>query len=141
MFRSLLRLRQFVGRYKLRLSAGIFAFGIARLLEASIPLALAEGIDRIADGRTDLLLPVVLIFAAVTVRFVVVSGARFLVRSAGIKVAFDLRQSLYDALQFQGARGCHHKTVAIKDQFVVAPHLIHINHRALQLLCCCCCQL
>lgn len=104
MIRSLLRLKGFVGRYRARLLAGIAAFGIARLLEALVPLFLAQGIDRIAAGRTDLLLPVSGILAAVAGRFLVVSFARYAVRSAGLKVAFDLRQALYSALQHQGSR-------------------------------------
>ncbi|MCB1683710.1 MAG: ABC transporter ATP-binding protein [Pseudomonadales bacterium] len=111
MFRSLLRLKKFVGRYRLRLGAGILAFGLSRLLEATVPLSLALGIDRLAAGNSDLLLPVAAIFGAVSIRFLVVSGARFLVRSAGIRVAFDLRQALYDALQYQGLKFFNRHTI------------------------------
>ncbi len=103
MLKSLFRLRRFISPYRIRLSAGIIAFGIARLFEAMVPLMLALGIDRIAAGETDLLLPVAGIFAAVLGRFLVVSVARYMVRSAGIGVAFDLRQALYSALQLQGS--------------------------------------
>ncbi|HEY5647443.1 MAG TPA: ABC transporter ATP-binding protein [Pseudomonadales bacterium] len=103
MFTSLLRLKTFVARYRGRLVLGILAFGAARFFEAQVPLFLAMGIDRIADGNLDLTLPVAGIFAAVLARFVIVSGARYLVRSAGIRVAFDLRRALYDALQHQGS--------------------------------------
>ena len=103
MLESLLRLRPFIRPYQVRLILGILAFGIARLLEASVPLLLAIGIDRIAAGNPDLLLPVAGIFGAVLSRFIVVSGARYMVRSAGIRVAFDLRQALYAALQVQGS--------------------------------------
>ena len=103
MLKSLLRLKAFVIPYRIRLSGGIIAFGIARLFEAMVPLMLAMGIDRIAAGDTDLLLPVAGIFGAVLGRFLVVAIARYLVRSAGIRVAFDLRQALYDALQHQGS--------------------------------------
>lgn len=103
MLKSLFRLKVFVSRYRGRLVLGIAAFGAARFLEAQIPLYLAMGIDRIAAGNQDLTLPVVGILIAVLVRFAVVSSARYLVRSAGIRIAFDLRQSLYDALQHQGA--------------------------------------
>jgi ATP-binding cassette subfamily B protein len=82
---------------------GILAFGIARLFEASIPLSLAIGIDRVAAGNADLLLPITAIFGAVVGRFGVVSVARYLVRTSGLNVAFDLRQSLYSALQLQGS--------------------------------------
>jgi ATP-binding cassette subfamily B protein len=103
MLKSLLRLKTFVGPYRRRLSLGIVAFGIARLFEAAVPILLAIAIDRIAAGNTDLLLPVAGIFGAVLGRFTVVTGARYLVRSSGIRVAFDLRQALYGALQHQGA--------------------------------------
>lgn len=103
MLKSLLRLNAFIIPYRIRLAGGIIAFGIARLFEAIVPLMLAMGIDRIAAGDTDLLLPVAGIFGAVLGRFLVVAIARYLVRSAGIRVAFDLRQALYDALQHQGS--------------------------------------
>ena len=103
MLKSLLRLRSFVGPYRGRLSLGILAFGMARLFEATVPILLAIGIDRMAAGNMDLLLPVAGIFAAVFGRFFVVSTARYLVRTSGIHVAFDLRQALYAALQQQGA--------------------------------------
>lgn len=103
MIRSLLRLKSFVAPYRWRLGGGIVAFGVARLCEATVPISLAVGIDRIAAGNTDVRLPVLLIFAAVAGRFSVVSLARYLVRTSGLRVAFDLRQSLYAALQHQGA--------------------------------------
>lgn len=104
MIASLLRLRQFVGRYRVRLLAGVGLFGVARLLEAAVPVLLGISIDRISAGNADLKWPVIGIFAAVAGRFLVVSGARYAVRSTGLRVAFDLRQSLYDALQHQGRR-------------------------------------
>lgn len=104
MIRSLLRLRPFVRRYRIRLLLGIGAFGVARVLEALVPLLLGFSIDRIAAGDADLMWPVLGIFGAVIGRFGVVSFARFAVRSAGLRVAFDLRQALYAALQHQGSR-------------------------------------
>ncbi|MFW6093744.1 MAG: ABC transporter ATP-binding protein [Pseudomonadota bacterium] len=104
MIRSLLRLGPFLRRYRGRLLLGIGAFGIARLLEAMVPLLLGLGIDRIAAGNGDVLLPVLGIFAAVAGRYAVVTVARYCVRSTGLFVAFDLRQALYAALQHQGSR-------------------------------------
>jgi len=101
--KSLFRLKVFVSRYRTRLILGILAFGTARFFEAQVPLFLATGIDRIAAGNLNLLLPVAGIFAVVVARFAIVSSARYLVRSSGIRVAFDLRQALYDALQQQGS--------------------------------------
>ncbi|MFM7119715.1 MAG: ABC transporter ATP-binding protein, partial [Gammaproteobacteria bacterium] len=103
MFASLRRLAPFVRPYGGRLGLGIAAFGGSRLLEALVPLLLAVGIDRIAAGHHDLTLPVAGIFAAVVARYAVVTFARYAVRSVGQHVAFDLRQSLYAALQTQGS--------------------------------------
>jgi ATP-binding cassette subfamily B protein len=102
MLKSLFRLKPFIQPYRWRLSAGIFAFGIARLFEGFIPILLAVGIDRVAAGNLDLLFPIAGIFGAVAGRFVVVSAARYLVRTSGIRVSFDLRQALFNALQHQG---------------------------------------
>jgi len=104
MFASLLRLKTFVLPYRGKLAIGIAAFGLSRLLEGLVPFFLAMGIDRIASGTTDLRLPIAGIFAAVVVRYGVVTFARYTVRSTGQYVAFDLRQSLYAALQQQGSR-------------------------------------
>lgn len=104
MIRSLLRLRPYVARYRVRLVLGIVAFGIARLLEAAVPLLLAIAIDRIGAGDGRIGWQVAGIFAAVAGRYVVVTFARYSVRKSGLNVAFDLRQDLYDALQHQGSR-------------------------------------
>jgi ATP-binding cassette subfamily B protein len=103
MFASLYRLRTFVSRYRGRLGLGILAFLVARVFEALIPLFLKEGIDRIATGNTEVLLPVLGIVGAVLGRFVVVTYARMTVRRVGLHVGFDLRQRLYAQLQAQGA--------------------------------------
>ncbi len=103
LLRSLLRLKPFVQRYYGRLLLGITAFLLARIFEALGPLFLKEGIDRIAAGRNDILLPVLGIVAAVLMRFAIVSFARITVRKVGLYVAFDLRGRLYDQLQYQGA--------------------------------------
>ena len=70
-----------------------------------MPLFLATGIDRIAAGNTDLMLPIVRHPAGrgrpATSS---VTYARYAVRSAGQHVAFDLRQALFSALQQQGSR-------------------------------------
>jgi len=102
MYRSLARLKSFVLPYKGRLAVGIVAFGVARLFEGLVPMLVAMGIDRISSGKVDMTLPVLGILGSVVARYVVVTYARFAVRSTGQFVAFDLRQSLYAALQDQG---------------------------------------
>ena len=104
MLKSLLRLRPFIAPYRWRLSFGVGAFGLARLFEGLVPFFLAMGIDRIAAGNGDVALPVLGIGAAVAVRYLTVTTARYAVRTAGQRVAFDLRQRLYGDLQRQGAR-------------------------------------
>jgi ATP-binding cassette subfamily B protein len=103
MLKSLFRLKPFIQPYRWRLSAGIIAFGIARLFEGFVPILLAIGIDRIAAGNLDLMLPLTGIFGAVLGRFLVVTVARYLVRTSGIQISFDLRQALFNALQHQGS--------------------------------------
>ena len=49
--RRLSRIWPFVRPYRWRLSGGIVAFGISRLLEALVPLFLAMGIDRLMGLR------------------------------------------------------------------------------------------
>ena len=104
MFRSLARLKGFVSPYRWRLISGIAAFGIARVFEGLVPLLVAVGINRIAEGNSDLAMPVAGIVACVLARYGVVSYARLAVRNAGQFVAFDLRQSLFAALQTQGSK-------------------------------------
>lgn len=104
MFRSLFRLRSFIGKYRGLLGLGIFAFLVARIFEAAAPMFLRQGIDTIAGGSADVLIPVLGIIASVVLRFVVVSYARIAVRNVGLNVAFDLRERLYAQLQLQGAR-------------------------------------
>ena len=104
MLKSLLRLSPFIAPYRWRLSLGVAAFGIARLVEGLVPFFLAMGIDRIAAGDGDVRAPVLGIAAAVLARYLTVTGARYAVRTTGQRVAFDLRQRLYGDLQRQGAR-------------------------------------
>ena len=100
----LLRLRVFVARYRGRLTGGIAAFALARVFEALVPIMLMVGIDRLTEGNTDILWPVLGIVGVVCARFVTVSFARIAVRRAGLLVAFDLRQRLYAHLQLMGPK-------------------------------------
>ena len=111
MFKSLLRLKVFILPYKRGLTLGILAFGLARLFEGLVPLFVASGINTIAAGKSDLLLPVLGIIGAMLARYAVVAYARLAVRKAGQFVAFDLRQSLYSALQHQGAKFFNQYTI------------------------------
>ena len=100
---SLWRVRVFIDPYRRRLLLGIIAFGVARIFEAMVPVLTAVAINRIAEGNFQVGWPVVGIFVAVVARYLVVTLARFSVRRVGLTVAFDLRQSLYQCLQLQGA--------------------------------------
>lgn len=103
MLNSLLRLKPFVRPYRLRLASGIASFGFARVFEALVPFFLATGIDKVAGGDGDVTNQVLGIVTAVAGRYVFVTYARYSVRSVGMRVAFDLRGALYDALQKQGS--------------------------------------
>ena len=103
MLKSLLRLKPYVRPYRLRLVSGIASFGFARIAEALVPFFLAAGIDKMAGGDSDVLTQVFGIAAAVAARYVFVTYARYSVRSVGMRVAFDLRGALYNALQQQGS--------------------------------------
>lgn len=102
-FKHLARVWPYARRYRFRLGIGIACFGIARLLEAMVPLSLAVSINRIAEGNWDVFDPVFWIVGAVIGRYAFVTSARYLVRSASLKVAYDLRRNLYETLQSQGA--------------------------------------
>jgi len=109
LFRSIARLRPHIARYRGSLIVSLIAFLVARLFEASAPQFLRLGIDNLAAGRHDILVPALGITVCVLARFVVVSFARFRLRRVGIDVAFDLRQQLFGTLQTQGVRffNCH----------------------------------
>ncbi|MCZ6888311.1 MAG: ABC transporter transmembrane domain-containing protein, partial [Gammaproteobacteria bacterium] len=104
MLKSLYRLRRFVDKYRGRLIVGVTLFLIARLFEATIPLALKIGIDSIEAGDARILWPVLSIVGAVLARFVCVTYARMHIRRVGLMVSFDLRQQLYEHLQLMGPK-------------------------------------
>ena len=100
---ALWQLRRFIGPHRLGLYVGIAAFGVARIFEAMVPVLTAVSINRMADGNFDLTYPVLGIVGAVTIRYGVITFARFNVRRVALKVSFDLRQAFFNKLQEQGA--------------------------------------
>jgi ATP-binding cassette, subfamily B, multidrug efflux pump len=105
MFRSLFRLKEFVGKYKAQIAIGIAAFFVARVFEAMVPMFMREGIDLIAERTTEgLWIPVIGIVVAVLVRYAIVTYARIRIRKVAFYVSFDLRQRLFNQLQQQGAQ-------------------------------------
>ena len=100
---ALWQLRRFIGPHRRGLYVGIAAFGVARIFEAMVPVLTAVSINRMADGNFDLTYPVLGIVGAVTIRYGVVTFARFNVRRVALKVSFDLRQAFFNKLQEQGA--------------------------------------
>ena len=102
MFRDLLRLWKYVRKYKSRLIGGIVLFFFARCCEASIPLFLAVGIDRLVLGQNNLSYPICGIVIAVVFRFFFVTWARIAVRRTGFLVQHDLRNVFYQYLQRMG---------------------------------------
>jgi ATP-binding cassette subfamily B protein len=101
--RPLLRLAPWIGRHRGLVGGALIAFAGARLLEAGVPLCLREGIDRIDRGDFDVTGPALALVGLVLARLLVVSAARIGIRRAGIGVAFDLRQALFQRLQHQGS--------------------------------------
>ena len=110
MLRSLYRVWPFITPYRWRMLFGVTAFGVARFFEALVPFFLGLGIDRLTTGGS-LTEPVAGIFAAVALRYAVVTTARYAVRSTGLSVACDLRRQLYAALQRQGLSFYNHHSV------------------------------
>ncbi len=111
MFASLWRLRRFIWPYRIRLLSGIIAFGVARFFEAMVPFLTAVSINRMSEGNYQLTWPVAGIVTAVTLRYIVVTYARYAVRRVGLNVAFDLRQALYADLQQQGGEFFNQHTI------------------------------
>ena len=103
MWKSLWRLSEFAKNHAGLLLLGVLCFLGARIFEAQIPLYLREGIDRMAAGNADVQAPVLGIIGAVMARFLIVSAARYAVRQAGLRVAFDARTRLFSNLQHQGS--------------------------------------
>ena len=107
-FRGLWRLAPWLGRQKPLIGTALVLFFVARLLEAAVPLFLRDGIDAVdaaldgGSGDVDLTLPVLGIVACVLARLLIVSTARITLRRAGLNVAFELRQTIFDRLQRQG---------------------------------------
>lgn len=102
MFRDLLRLWKYVRKYRSRLIGGVVLFFFARCCEASIPLFLGVGIDRLAAGNNNLVYPICGIVVAVMLRFFIVTSARIAVRRASFLVQHDLRNVFYRHLQRMG---------------------------------------
>ena len=103
MWKSLWRLSEFASKHAPLLLLGILLFLAARVLEAQVPLYLREGIDRMNAGNADVTAPVLGIIGVVIGRFFVVSAARYSVRQAGLRIAFDARARLFATLQKQGS--------------------------------------
>ena len=100
---SLWRLRPFVTPYKVGLFSGIGAFGLARILEAMVPVQTALAINKMAEGNFDISNEVSIIILVVIVRYWAISFARFSVRRVALKISFNLRQRLFSDLQRQGS--------------------------------------
>ena len=107
---GLLRLGPWLARQRAWIGGSLVLFFVARLLEAAVPLFLREGIDAVDAALTDpaasadLTVPALGIVGCVLARLVIVSSARITLRRAGLNVAFELRQAMFDRLQRQGVR-------------------------------------
>jgi len=108
MWKSLWRLSEFASKHAFLLLLGVLCFFGARVFEAQVPLYLREGIDRMNAGNADVSAPVLGIIGVVIARFVIVSAARYSVRQAGLRIAFDARARLFATLQKQGSAFFNH---------------------------------
>lgn len=102
--RSLLRLGVFLREHRWEMTSGILLFFIGRIFEFSVPLLIKSGIDSIEAGAPSLLRPFLAILGLVGLRFCFLTWGRYKIRRTGLRVAFHLRQLLYDQLQLQGSR-------------------------------------
>ncbi|MBS04266.1 MAG: hypothetical protein CMQ24_16390 [Gammaproteobacteria bacterium] len=114
--RVLLRLMPYLRQHAWAFGIGFIGLFAARIFEAMIPLYLKMGIDRIADGQTDiaegaitldsasaaLAYPALVIVACVGAQLVMTILSRVLMRRAGMYTAWDLRNRVYRHLQRQG---------------------------------------
>ncbi len=110
------RLLPYHDRYKLPFWGGMCGLLAARVFEATIPLFLRDGIDRIASGsslvtagsidiaaaRSALAWPALAIVLCVLGEFTCIIFSRRVIRRIGVSVAYDLRKRVYDHLQHQG---------------------------------------
>ena len=114
--RVLLRLMPYLRQHAWAFGIGFIGLFAARIFEAMIPLYVKMGIDRIADGQTDiaegaitldsasaaLAYPALVIVACVGAQLVMTILSRVLMRRAGMYTAWDLRNRVYRHLQRQG---------------------------------------
>jgi len=110
------RLLPYHDRYKVPFWGGMFGLLLARVFEATIPLFLRDGIDRIVSGnagivagsldyaaaRGALAWPALAIALCVVGEFICIIVSRRVIRRIGVSVAYDLRKRVYDHLQHQG---------------------------------------
>ena len=110
------RLLPYHDRYKVPFWGGMCGLLAARVFEATIPLFLRDGIDRIASGNARsrrarstwrprgraLAWPAFAIVLCVLGEFACIIVSRRVIRRIGVSVAYDLRKRIYDHLQHQG---------------------------------------
>jgi ATP-binding cassette subfamily B multidrug efflux pump len=110
------RLLPYHDRYKVPFWGGMFGLLLARVFEATIPLFLRDGIDRIVAGNAGLVAgsidyaaargalawPALAIVLCVLGEFTCIILSRRVIRRIGVSVAYDLRKRVYDHLQHQG---------------------------------------
>ena len=73
----------------------------SRLVEATIPIYLKLGIDRVSVGNRDLAYPVLMILGLMLLRYLLLNTGRRLIRTTAVQVGFELRQTLFWHLGLQ----------------------------------------
>ena len=113
---SLLRLTTYLKRYRWSFGLAVAGMVLARTFEGMIPLFVKTGIDRIAEGKSQiaggsldlataadaLASPALAIVGCVLLQMTVTIAYRIAMRRIGVNAAFDLRNRLYHHLQLQG---------------------------------------
>ena len=112
----LLRLLPYIRQHAWAFGFGFMALFASRIFEATIPLYVKMGIDRIAEGQDGIVkgdlsfenasaalaYPALVIIACVGGQLVTTIISRVLMRRAGMYTAWDLRNRVYQHLQRQG---------------------------------------
>ncbi|MBG0808291.1 ABC transporter ATP-binding protein [Methylosinus sp. H3A] len=102
-WQSLKRLGPFFWPYRRRWGFALASLVSAHVVEASFPLLLKEGVNRISNERFDLTIPLIGILGVATLRYAAISFGRRRNALVSVDLARDLRSEAFGHLQRQGA--------------------------------------
>ena len=96
------RVLPYINRHRWRFWPAMLSVNSSRLVEATIPIYLKLGIDRVSVGNRDLAYPVLMILGLMLLRYLLLNTGRRLIRTTAVQVGFELRQTLFWHLGLQG---------------------------------------